>query len=219
MAAAASEYLSEYEAERLVAELVRLDVKDLGGPRWERQHEIWERLNIQAHYNIKTGHDEFVTQALLVSVIVHNLLVTDIWKTSVFPHVAAHVAAQSSLKAYFMLFSEATLINLLEVVLFDKQACGQVGDILVNLVDYLVRKAVYLCTCDPQELSQTIKDANEYLSATESDWLKRNTAELDFSIAINSLVSLRYVTDSVDTLDMSVLSRMLRSQDKLARAF
>jgi hypothetical protein len=56
------------------------------------------------------------------------------------------------------LYHEATIVNLLEVVLFHKHACVACGDAIVELVDYCHRKLTYLAArcgfLPPLSLSQ-----------------------------------------------------------------
>ncbi|KAH6569529.1 hypothetical protein BASA60_008179 [Batrachochytrium salamandrivorans] len=214
--AAQSEYLSAFEAERLVESIVKLDISEFGSPKWERQHEIVEKLNIQAHCNLKANNEEYVTQALIVSGkisnLVHNLLITNMWKKNALPHLIEHISAHDSLKAYFMVFSEASLANLIQVLLFDREACKQVGENMVHLVDYLVGKVIYLCTLSNVN-QPTPKSVSEYNSITEREWNQRNLSDMDFSIAISALASLRYITDTVDSLGLSILNRILLKQD------
>ncbi|KAJ1341407.1 hypothetical protein BSLG_003985 [Batrachochytrium salamandrivorans] len=175
--AAQSEYLSAFEAERLVESIVKLDISEFGSPKWERQHEIVEKLNIQAHCNLKANNEEYVTQALIVSgkisSLVHNLLITNMWKKNALPHLIEHISAHDSLKAYFMVFSEASLANLIQVLLFDRMHASKSN---VN--------------------QPTPKSVSEYNSITEREWNQRNLSDMDFSIAISALASLRYITDT-----------------------
>ncbi|KAI8927968.1 hypothetical protein BC831DRAFT_450433 [Entophlyctis helioformis] len=209
----AGEYLSAAEAEHLVRGLQKYDLPDLGSAKWESQHELVERLNIQVRV------DEYVTQALLledkIDVLVHNLLVTDLWKRFVYPHLETHLAAHNNIKAYFLLYSEASILNLLEVALFDRQACGQIGvDLLAEFVEYLSRKMVFLCTSDPTADHKT-GSAQDYLAANDTEQLKQNTAGLDHSIAISGLAALRYITDVADTLDITIIDALIVAKDTI----
>ena len=49
-----------------------------------------------------------------------------------------------NMRLYFTLYHEATLSNLLEVVLYRKHACEEASDVMVDLVDYCARKMVLL---------------------------------------------------------------------------
>ncbi|KAJ1339402.1 hypothetical protein BSLG_005968 [Batrachochytrium salamandrivorans] len=186
-----NQYISAFEAERLVHDIQKLDISQFGGEVWERQHEVLERLNIQ------------------IEIVVHNLLITSLWKTNVFPYLLEHLISQDSLKTYFM----ASLVNLMQVVLFEKEAFNQIGDSMMPFLDYLVQGR-FLCTVTTTE-EEPLKLANSLDSVSEQKWIQRNTADLNFSVAINSLASLRYITDSVDCLELSVLNRILKSQDNL----
>ena len=49
-----------------------------------------------------------------------------------------------NMRLYFTIYHEATLSNLLEVVLYRKHACEEASDVMVDLVDYCARKMVLL---------------------------------------------------------------------------
>ena len=53
-------------------------------------------------------------------------------------------SGKSNMRLYFTLYHEATLSNLLEVVLYHKHACQEDGDVMVDMVDYCTRKMVLL---------------------------------------------------------------------------
>lgn len=48
------------------------------------------------------------------------------------------------MRIYFALYHEAALSNLFEVLLFHRHICREMGDTLVEIVDYCARKLVIL---------------------------------------------------------------------------
>ena len=99
-----------------------------------------EKLNVQAHVNASQQRDEFVMEALIlhekVPVLIRELVATELWKANVFPQVQEFLSKENSIKGYMLLYHEAVLINLLESVLFHKQACEAAGDLIVELADH-----------------------------------------------------------------------------------
>lgn len=76
--------------------------------------------------------------------MIYNLLVSEIWKEKVYPIVKSKLDSSATVKPYLSLYHEATIVNLLEVLMFhwDSSECNE--DYLVELIDYCYRKLVYL---------------------------------------------------------------------------
>lgn len=79
-----------------------------------------------------------------VEVIIYNLLVTEAWKENVYPELTGHFKTIPSVKPYLTVYHEATLANLLEVLIFHKDSCESAEDSLVELIDYCYRKFLWL---------------------------------------------------------------------------
>lgn len=87
--------------------------------------------------------DNFVTLDKM-STLVHDLLVSETWKDKIFPIIKKDIATVSSIKSYMCLYHEATIVNLLEVMLYHRTACESGEDALVEVIDYCYRKFVTL---------------------------------------------------------------------------
>ncbi|KAJ1529010.1 Zinc finger MYND domain-containing protein 10, partial [Nowakowskiella sp. JEL0078] len=152
--------LSAFEAESLISGLAALSIDTVGSEKWTNQHQNLEKLNIQvisfiknghvftyhkAHLNIQGQRDEFVTTSLVsenkIGVLIHELLVIEVWQGRVFPHVLNDVSSEISTQ----LFHEATLVNFLEVAMTDKNAVLSADEAMIELIDYCSRKIAYLC--------------------------------------------------------------------------
>lgn len=70
-----------------------------------RQHEALERLNMQSHANAKANADEFVMEAMIthekLPLLVHELLVAELWGDAVFPRMRDVFVGPQSMRAYF----------------------------------------------------------------------------------------------------------------------
>eukprot|EP00884_Botryococcus_braunii_P023017 jgi/Botrbrau1/939/Bobra.0167s0050.1 len=113
--------LNAYEAERIVQGLVVSRVEEVGTEAWFKQHAAIEKLNLQAHFNAQQHADEFVVEALVshdkLGALIHDLLVTEAWKEQVLPLTFSHLANNTdSITAYILLYHEAALANLLELL-------------------------------------------------------------------------------------------------------
>ena len=85
--------------------------------------------------------DNFVTLDK-IGTIVCELLTAEVWKAKIFPHIKSEVAQLSSIKSYICMYHEASICNLMEVMLYHRTACESNEDALVELIDYCYRKFV-----------------------------------------------------------------------------
>jgi len=107
-----------------------------------------------------------------LKVLVHELLAVELWRQHAFPKMRDALAARNSMRAYFIvreaapeavaaavahpvwlfdcltcawqLYHEAVIVNLLEVVMYYDYACEEMDDCLVDLLDYICRRVVWL---------------------------------------------------------------------------
>lgn len=133
----------------MVEGLQRFEIYQLGSSAFLRQHNVLQKLNLQAHQNYVYQADEWVSEMLndldKWDVLIYNLLVCFEFRTRYFPQFFAkeNRAAfafddESSVKAsvlfYALFFHEAVIIDLLSVRIVDqlpKCSC------LLDLTDYL----------------------------------------------------------------------------------
>ena len=142
------DFLSPYEAEHLINEIHEIDIKEYGSKQWFNQHETIDRLNIQAHKNALGGTDEFVMDNFVtldkMTALVNELLTSESWKQKVYPILKEKIAKLTSIKSYMCLYHEASIVNLMEVMLFHRTACESSEDALVEVIDYCYRKFIEL---------------------------------------------------------------------------
>ena len=87
---------------------------------WLQQHQALERLNLQAHQSAqRSGQEEFVVEAFVsldkIPTLVHALVLMDCWRALLWPRLrAGALAAGAAMRAYFVLYHEAMVVNLLE---------------------------------------------------------------------------------------------------------
>lgn len=141
-----------------------------------------------------------------VEVAVHELIVIEVWRDIVLPHLLATDSAVVDRSAGCMNLQlvcghEVTLVGLLEVVLYHRDAWDRVADdeMLLELVDYCYRKVVYLnsdlVTEDVQaaELDSEMS-AKEMLKVSAMVQHENKMKEWRFRSAIAALSILRYLT-------------------------
>jgi len=145
----AAPVVTAQECERLVESVKPFPLEEVGSEQWLQQHEVLEKLNMQAHHCAKANTDDFVLESLVtfdkLPTIVHELIVIEAWRENVYPVMEKDVLRQgSSMRAYFTLYHEATLANLLETVMYHDYAAESVGDSIIELIDWCARRLIYL---------------------------------------------------------------------------
>eukprot|EP00753_Platysulcus_tardus_P018165 PLAT6753.1.p1 GENE.PLAT6753.1~~PLAT6753.1.p1 ORF type:complete len:504 (-),score=221.68 PLAT6753.1:411-1832(-) len=228
--------LSVPEAEKFVEELRQFELWQLGSPEWMRQHERLEKLNLQAHHSAMASSDEFVLEAFLtwekLELVVEELLTVEAWRAYAFPKLAPAIAAHASMRGYFVLYHEATVVNLLEILMFHSHARSAAGsDALMELVDYCVRKLVWLNKRsaleeeeeedgedddeDDDDGDAVARAKRELLKRTPEKDLQRQASEIQFNTAVVAVALLRFLTENVDELPVSVITRLVETHDVL----
>ncbi|KAJ3120343.1 Zinc finger MYND domain-containing protein 10 [Nowakowskiella sp. JEL0407] len=222
-----SEYshkVSPFEAETNISNLQNFEIDEVASERWSNQHQTLEALNFQAHMNIQNKRDEYITSGMLsfdkIGLLIHELLVIEVWQSKVFPHLMSDINSEISTQIYFVLFHEATIVNLLEVILAEKSAVLAADELLVELVDYSSRKIAYLCAWEEADDVDTKNEdkstiLKKILERGDREIMIQNKKQLDFSIAISVLSILCSITDQCAELPISVLTRILNTNNML----
>ncbi|XP_035518068.1 zinc finger MYND domain-containing protein 10 isoform X2 [Morone saxatilis] len=207
------------EAEGFVQSLETFPLKEVGSARWFRQHEYIEKLNMQAILNASAAHDEFVKELLVsygkIPVLVHELILVEVWKQKVFPVLCQlqDFNPKNTFHLYMVIHHEATIINLLETIMFHKDSCEAADDSVLDLVDYCHRKLTLLASKATRGGVTTHDEHNltgEAVSRHSFNLLKElqtQSASLEFEISLKAVSVLRYITDHTESI--SVINRML----------
>ncbi|XP_072239226.1 zinc finger MYND domain-containing protein 10 [Leuresthes tenuis] len=192
------------EAEGFIQSLKTFSLQEVGSSRWSKQHEYIEKLNMQAILNASAMHDEFVKELLVsfgkIPVLIHGMILVEVWKQKVFPILCQlqDFNPKNTFQLYMVIHHEATIINLLETVMFHKDSCEAAADCLLDLVDYCHRKLTLLASGAIRECGST-RDQHEEL--------QMQSAALEFDISLKAASVLRYITDHTGSI--SVINRML----------
>ncbi|XP_054640237.1 zinc finger MYND domain-containing protein 10 isoform X1 [Dunckerocampus dactyliophorus] len=204
------------EAEAFVESLEILSLKDVGSKRWFRQHEHIEKLNMQAILSASATHDEFIKDILVTSakipVLVHEMILTEVWKQKIFPILCQlqDFTPKNTFPLYMVIHYEATIINLLETIMFHKDSCEAADDSILDLVDYCHRKLTLLAANTSKDGGVTQKTHSQVTAEAvlcSKEELQNQAAELEFDISLKALSVLRYITDHTESI--STMNRML----------
>eukprot|EP01061_Rhynchopus_euleeides_P021949 TRINITY_DN35824_c0_g1_i2.p1 TRINITY_DN35824_c0_g1~~TRINITY_DN35824_c0_g1_i2.p1 ORF type:complete len:184 (+),score=48.96 TRINITY_DN35824_c0_g1_i2:55-552(+) len=145
-----TQLLIQPEAEAIVGGLQPFPIDEVGTRRWQVQRKHVEQLNCQAHYNTAQGDksNDFVVEAILshdkVNVIIHELLVIEQWRRKVFPQIRDELTERNPTCIYTLLYYEAVLANLLELVFWHEEGITRADDDLLEVLDYLWRNITTL---------------------------------------------------------------------------
>ncbi|KAK9839417.1 hypothetical protein WJX81_000945 [Elliptochloris bilobata] len=173
----------------------------------------------QAHHNMRCHGDEFVMATLVacgkLPLLVHELLVSEVWRERVYPHLEQHLAqCVDSVTAYLLLYHEAALANLLEAVLFHADAAAALDDAAaLELADWACRRLLHLNTSAHAFASAPERSAKEMLEADASEELRLKRAEVDFGASLCGLTILRYLSEHIAVLPLGVPDRLVATHD------
>ncbi|XP_011889219.1 PREDICTED: zinc finger MYND domain-containing protein 10 isoform X3 [Cercocebus atys] len=210
------ELLLPGEAEVLVRGLRSFPLREMGSEGWNQQHENLEKLNMQAILDATISQGEPIQELLVthgkVPTLVEELIAVEMWKQKVFPVLCRveDFKPQNTFPIYMVVHHEASIINLLETVFFHKEVCESAEDTVLDLVDYCHRKLTLLVArsgCGGPPEGEGSQDSNPMQE------LQKQAELMEFEIALKALSVLRYITDCVDSLSLSTLSRMLSTHN------
>ncbi|KAJ8614488.1 hypothetical protein CTAYLR_000743 [Chrysophaeum taylorii] len=234
--------LTAIEAEQYVEELRRFELRDVGSKKWMKQHIALERLNKQAHISARAKSDEFVLEAMLtfnkMSVLIYDLVLLEAWRERVFPLVEPEIAGGTSgsvddqrrrcrtLRAYFVLYHEATVVNFLEVLCYHSHALVACGDAAIDLLDYCARRlaALQARAADFRECalagrvpkgSSAKEVAAELQRLTPSQELATQRRDVEFSASVSCVALVRFICQYLGDLSVGAVTRLIETHDVL----
>ena len=223
------------EAERYVEALSKFPIDEVGSTAWMTQHRNVEKLNLQAHQSAMSNSDEYVLEAILtfnkLDVLIHDLIIIEAWKENVYPCLLDRVAGRNTMRIYFVLHHEATVVNLIEVLLYHKHVCQAGGERMLELVDYAARKMTRLqsgydfrihspksgaYSSSSKEASEAAKQVAESLAnRSPRDELAQHLTEIEFKLCISACSLARFLCEHADSMPLSVASRITDTHDLL----
>lgn len=209
--------LTIFEAEGYVTSLTKLKLSEVGSDKWMSQHEYLEKLNIQSHFNALSKHDEFVVEAIIsenkFDVLIHDLLLIEIWREKIFPRVLDKISDFSAMKCYVVMYHEATICNLLEVLMYHQSVAEEGGEALTELLDYCYRKLTQLNGSKFKESNETERDAMKAVDEDAITGLQRQANDIGYSTAVCAVGILRYMTEHMIHMPISIMARVLETHD------
>jgi hypothetical protein len=213
------EDLTPFEVEHFIQDLQEFKPEDVGSSRWLTQHERVEKLNWTAHTQAKEGLDEYVVDQFNTlekgPTMIYDLILTEVWKEQIWPLVKNKIAKFSSLRTYIPVYHEASVANLIEICLFHRTTCEEMGDALVDLVDWCVRKLRHLLATPNHELVPQVENAKDYSEWEPIRYLDEQFIEVEFQVCMCVISILRFLTDHRVAMPLAVTTRLLETHDVL----
>ena len=125
-----------------------------------------------------------------------------------------------SLALVRQMYHEATLSNLFEVFLYYDYAAQAIGDALIDLVDWCVRKVTALVARSYSgESEQGVSErlggmapeaaVRAAVAESPSQAVDRHRADIRFRVGVVAVTMLRYLTEHITKLPLGVMSRLL----------
>lgn len=104
-----------------------------------------EKLNMQAILSASSNETEYVKDALItlekLPLLVHELITSELWREKIFKQCLLKMDFQpkNTFIIYLILYHEATIVNLLETVLYHPDGFQALEDTIYDLIDYCHR--------------------------------------------------------------------------------
>ena len=219
------------EAERLVEDLERFSLKEVGCQRWVKQHAALEKLKQQAHASAAESSDEFVLESLVtfdkLKVLAYDLVLTEAWRERVFPRLKKTICDRKrTTRAYFILYHEASLVNFFQLICYHGHVLAAMKDSVVDLIDYVARRLAAL-QCRADEFREAVlaadnlqqRSAKEVAEAiaktTPEEEITRQARDIEFSLSVACVSLARYLAQHLADISVSGCSRLLDHHDLL----
>ncbi|XP_025060115.1 zinc finger MYND domain-containing protein 10 isoform X4 [Alligator sinensis] len=152
-----------------------------------------------------------------IPVLIEELISVEIWKHKVFPVLCRlkDFKPKSTFPIYLVLHHEASIINLLETVFFHKEICESAEETILDLIDYSHRKLTLLAarSANGEIPDQERLQPEDLANVSSMQELQKQTEMMEFEISLRALSVLRFITDQVESLPLSALTRMLNTHN------
>jgi hypothetical protein len=112
------------------------------------------------------------------------------------------------------LYHEATIVNLLQVVMYHPGSCKEAGEAILDLIHYSFNQFQFALSWSHPNLQQR-SDAQSLVNKSEEESFEESIKEMEFSIAMNCLGLFRSISDQINDLPLSALNLLLVDKDMI----
>lgn len=168
---------------------------------------------MQAVKNAISKEDEYIKEYLIsyekIIVLIHELICIEVWKEKIFRYlIETKFEPSTNISVYTVLYQEATLVTLLETVLYYEEAVECISLVVIDMLDYCAHKLTWLCSRYDKDETFNEKEMNSGM-----DELINQNNVLTFDISIKVLSIVGFLTDHHSVLPLSALHRLLNTHD------
>ncbi|CAF0877080.1 unnamed protein product [Brachionus calyciflorus] len=211
------------EVELYVQALQAYSIEEIGSRKWSSQHEFMEKLNMQAILSASANETEYVKDSLVtfekMPILIHELITIELWSEKIFSQLfKIDFKPKNSFVIYLILYHEATIVNLLETILFHSEVIQAMEDSIYDLIDYIQRKIsnqIRLFQLDQEASKAKIKSIEDKSDETDDPLkeLSEQHKKIQFEIVMKLYSILRYIIDNLSNLPFGVTNRILNKHD------
>lgn len=196
----------------------KFQVVDIGTHEWFELHEILIKFNQQAIIEASTHREEMVKELFISNgkpdILIHEAYCILIWRTKVLPKMFMNERnANSTFFLYTILYHEAVVISLLEILLYHENGCQALGDTAIDLIDYCTQAVVQLIALNHQNHALEVLDPKQVETESASEELERQKKDLQYKIGFRCVTILSFIADKIDAMPISVVRRMVVTHD------
>lgn len=145
--------------------------------------------------------------------LINELITSELWRHKIFRQFFKFdFKPKNTFEIYLILYHEATLVNLLETVLYHPEGCLALDDTIYDLIDYAYRTL----TAQVQtfnESKQKITEVELDSSSPELNELLEQSKKIEFDICMKLFSIVRYIVDNIPNLPLGVANRILNKHD------
>ena len=238
-----NDLMTQYESEEIISKKIsEISYEQIGSAEFIKHHAYLSKLNMQEMKNILTGGEDIIMTQFIdhdkLKLLIKELYTINTFKEKVYPSIKEKIIPLSSIKAYFILYHEAVIVNLLENFLYSITACQASEDYLVDVIEYcykMISKYISYKMKNPNDtinygnnsslfgneskeeltLEEKIKKLNEQVKDKKNDIkeMDEKYQEIEFQIAMSCINILRYISDHLEQLPFPVRHHMMNVKD------
>lgn len=206
------------EADILVQSLVPISIEKIGSSAWKEQREAIELLNFCSHTNANLKKDDFVMASLIkhekMVVLLHELLVMDVWRRKIFPSISKEVIESPS-GVYLYYNYEMILLNFLECLMYFEESVVAFEDSILELLDYSWRQVNLFLAQGNAKISTVPPPLDPKSPPSTAQQFASQEWEMQCSRALTSITILWFIIDRLEALPMAVINAVLQKNDLL----
>ncbi|KAH9586107.1 hypothetical protein LSM04_001655 [Trypanosoma melophagium] len=208
--------LSPAEVEILVQQLKPIPIERVGTAEWKEQREAIERLNMCTHSNAVQKKDDPVKAFLIehekLPVLLHELLVMEVWRQRVLPLVV-DVMAQNPTAMYMYVYYEMVLLNLFECIAFHEEVVEALDEDILELLSYCWRQVSRLFAEKDLNKARTQPTPQEIQEESPKQHVERQLEHQRIQRAMTSLSILWFIIDRLSQLPLAVSTAVFIQHD------